>query len=138
MSEPSESIAYIGRAPSSSGTPLFRGYVEVIRTGQIAAETDGAIPLHDALEWARQHTPTVVLSYGLSGAHVFSAGTTYYDGGNAGNPLPPWPPSSEIVAAIDAEVASARSRRANRDRLTVVDPVLENVDDSHRRAGDDE
>jgi hypothetical protein len=131
MKERSDSVAYVGRAPRSSGPALFTGYVEVVRSGDIVAETERAVPLDDALEWANRHTARVVLSYGLSGAHVFSAGASYYDGGNQREPLASWPPSPEVVAAIDAEVASALSQpRSNEERISVVEPLIENPKDS--------
>jgi hypothetical protein len=89
------------------------------------------VTLADALEWANRHTPTVVLSYGVSGAHLFSAGANYYDGGDPSDPLPPWPPAAEVLAAIDAEVLSLRGvNPSNQDRLSVVEPLIQEPDES--------
>lgn len=109
MNERSKRITYVARTSSISGEDAFHAYVasDTSRDAVVLIEGPGWTSLDEALTWSRQHTDRVVLSYGVTGAGVFSAGPVYYGGEDARDPLPEWPPAASVVRRLDARARSA-------------------------------
>lgn len=126
--------AYIGRSKLDE----FFGYLTDIATGEVIYDEGEWSNLESALAWARARADQVVLTYGTDEDSVFSAGVTYYPGGE-GKKLTTWPPSEEVRKAIDAEVQRHEEgvRQADPAQLGVERPMIIRSDKPRRPSHED-
>jgi hypothetical protein len=119
-------IAYVSRVPPDlNSDETFHAYVASDESDDAAilSEAVDMGSLDVALTWARERAERVVLSYGVSGAGVFSAGYVYYSGGDTADPLPEWPPPADVRRALDAEARQAmHGRPATGAQIGVEEP----------------
>lgn len=113
-SAPEDRRAYIGREPGGLG---FSGYVVHASSEEKVLEKGGPwSDVETAVSWGRERASQVLLTYGVKGDSVFSAGIAYYEGPPGGNkPLPTWPPSKETREALDEDVAAALQHETLRE-----------------------
>ena len=115
-------IAYISRCLDETGRPSFSGYVATSDSNEAVVVEEGGdwTSIDHGLEWARARARRVVLSYGSHGDGVFSAGTEYYDGGDASQPLLPWPPPAHVLSELeDRSRQLAQKERTDSSKLGV-------------------
>ena len=66
--------------------------------------------IDDAIAWARERAPKVIVVLGFTRPLIFSAGEVYEPGEEPDrDPLPQWPPSAELLSELLADTDIPRS-----------------------------